>query len=420
MNFNKQLFILFLNIGCIFPSTLLQSQRSLTATELLTTANNESTVQLSSSKIQYLSNADHTLPIIEELEFRTETNDFDWKEQEYTLRTQLNTKRERNAQKQFHQANITLHNIEQEVALKEALLQRYDWLADWLTVQNAIKSNERLLALCQDKLAVLKKTVGDTNFKIKDLIRAEEEVLEIEHELNKWNDRKARLRSELATYTKNISTVQVNIDDILTTPELITLVEKHENSQHIALTRKQQRAELINKEYEVELSGISNPINYAQVKVGGRNNELFREWVSVGVGLKLPFKGDNKLDLNELELDKIEELGELDILKKQLEEDERQLVERMRQLLQEKIFLKNQLDNSQAKYTLNQLLKSETPDPIDILDLQEIVLKREIAIEKIDFEILELYIEWLDVSDKVMEKPLRNHLAKNQEVLFNN
>jgi hypothetical protein len=173
--------------------------------------------------------------------------------------------------------------------------------------------------------------------------------------------------------------------------------------------------DILDKETEIELSEINNPISYTQLKVGGNGNN-FQEFVSVGFGVRLPLKGDKKLDLNELAFEKMEASGEYSILKEKLTYEQQQLIERTNQLITQKQFLQKQLKNSQAVFVLEKLLETDGSNPSDILDLKEIIIKKEQKINQIDFEILAIYVEWLAVSNKMMERPLQNHLVS--EVSF--
>ena len=64
----------------IFCATTAQGQQTMTATEFLGTAYQEPVVELLQEKIKYQITTDHTLPVIKELEIRTEFDDFDWAE----------------------------------------------------------------------------------------------------------------------------------------------------------------------------------------------------------------------------------------------------------------------------------------------------------------------------------------------------
>ena len=137
------------------------------------------------------------------------------------------------------------------------------------------------------------------------------------------------------------------------------------------------------------------------------------------MSFKLPLRGEKKLDLNELELEKIEKLGEFEILKNELETEQTKIEARIKQLIEQKEYLKTQQENSQAKYVLERLLELEDAKPLDILKLKEILTKRNQLIERIDFDILMQYVQWLDVSDKMMESPRRNHLLVMPELILN-
>ncbi len=314
---------------------------------------------------------------------------------------------------------MRLAKPKKQLELKDALRQRYEWLVEYMEIKHALVAKIALKAIYEDKLNVLQKSTGNLDFKIKDLVKAEEEVLEVEVDILQLNAKKTQLLSQLPNFSERLSGVRFSEDALISQQQMMEILSLKalNHTNNLLLAKKQDRVNLIEKETEIERSEIKNPINYAQVKLGGRNNENLTEYISFGLGLNLPEMGSKKLDLNELELDKIEEKGEYDLLKISLEEKQRQLIERISLLITEQKLLENQLENSQAKFTYEQMLKMEESDPIDLLDLKEILLKREQAIQKINLRILEIYVEWLAVSDKMMEQPLRNHLLKSDEIL---
>jgi len=400
-------------------STSLIGQDNLSTTNFLATAAQQQSIQVIQQKIDFQQAADYSINWFNELEFRTETNDFDFSKQEYTLRVKPNTKRQINAQNQFHQASINVNEIELDLAFKKGLVLRYKWLIDILKTEQDLVAKKTLEVIATDKLNVLKQSTGDINFKVKDLIKAEDDLQEIETDIFKLEQKKSILNSQLSYFSNTVKSVVIPKKDLITLPQIQLLLANQnlDFTNHIALARKQSRLQLIEKETEIEQSKIKNPINYAQVKLGGNNNDLFTEYISFGLGINLPEIGNDKLDLNELALDKIEEQGEYDLLKTELEQRQERLIQGISQLIAEQEFLKKQLENSQAKFTYEQLLQLDDANPLDILDLKEILVKKENAIQKLDIQILEWFVEWLDASDKIMTKPLKNYLLQSQEVI---
>jgi hypothetical protein len=412
----SQIFIVFLS----FCSMSVLAQKTMTATEFLATAYQASSVELLQEKIKYQLSTDHSLPIIKEMEIRAEFNSFNWAEQEYALRAEFNTKRQRKAQDEMHDASSTANSLTQQVEIKKAMANRYQWLVKWLKVSQLLESKKTLQSLYQDQLIYLKRTVGDIDFEVRDLVKAEEEVLDISYEIIQLQNQKDRLNASLTTFSNNLDSIKVDPKDVISNEQIWAALNigNLDSTEHSELAKRSGRLDLLEKEKEVELSELNNPLKFAQIKMNDYDvNDSPNEYLSIGFSFKLPFKGTKQLDLNELELEKLERVGAYEILKKELATEQTQLETNIRQLIQQKKYLQEQQENSQAKYVLERLLELEDAKALDILKLKEILLKRKQRIERLDFDILEDYIKWLNVSDKMMELPRKNHLLAMPELL---
>ena len=70
---------------------------------------------------------------------------------------------------------------------------------------------------------------------------------------------------------------------------------------------------------------------------------------------------------------------------------------------------------SNAENYFEKFLQVDGVSPLILLKLKESMLKSKILIVKINHRVLERYIRLLDVSGKLLEKPLKNYLLKNLE-----
>jgi hypothetical protein len=395
----------------LFLATPAIGQQSLRSTDFLATAYETSAVPFFQQKMDYQRSTDHSLPLLKDLEIRTEIESFEWLNQEYVLRAGINSRRQRKAQDQLHQSNIALNETEQQLELKEALSARYEWLLQWLELQQLLEDKKELQSLYEDRLTYVKRTVDDADFEVQSLVKAEENVLEMAYDILKIETRQRELKNKLKRFALNLDNVSIQQNDMVNNEAITRLMNIPTDSiSHLALLKKQNQIELLAKEYEVELSEIKNPIGFAQVKMSNYQNGLPTEYISIGLSFRLPVKGNKVLDLNKIELERIGELGEYEMLKTEIANQQQALKEEVQLLLQRKAYLEEQQEKSQAKYVLGRLEAIPDSNPLDILELKEILLKRQQAIDAIDLDILTNYVEWLEVSDIMVEQPLRNHL----------
>jgi hypothetical protein len=196
------------------------AQNGLSSTAFLAAAEQQNTVQIATQQTDFQANQDGELPWLQELEFRTETNDFLWRQQEYVVRVTPNTKRQRIAQKEYHQAITELSKTEAELVFKNALFIRYKWLVEWLEVQQKITDKLVLKVIYEDKLTIEKRKVDNLDFEVTDLVKAEEDLLEIEAEIVELQAKKERLLDAFQHLTNGKNTPQFDGNSAITIEQI--------------------------------------------------------------------------------------------------------------------------------------------------------------------------------------------------------
>jgi len=394
----------FIFIISFFAQNNAQVQK--TGTDFLATAKESQATVSADEKINFLQNTDHSLPFVQQLEFRTETHDFQLEEQGYSLRFTPNSPKQRRAQDSYHQAFIRNVEADKREFLLDELEKKYHTLVDYKFIPGLIKNKEALKKLYLQKQKVLRALVASPDFDITNFVDTEADIFELESEI-------LDLTQEQNTVNENISLALDTEDlqtDFLEINFLVIKAEDWEKPVFLADEALQLRQDLIQKEYEKELAEINNPLDFVQAQFGGGNADEFRENVSVGVGFRLPFKGDKKLDLLELEYEKLERHSDIKVdLYKKNERIKRQ-VRRIRNLVDQHSLLLQQSENNQVQYALAQLKKMPDASPLQIIRMEEILLKKRNQIYRLEYRIFQEYVDWLHLTETTISLPLRNHL----------
>ena len=392
-----------------FAQTNAQVQK--TGTDFLATAKESQATMSTDEKINFLESTDHSLPFVQQLELRTETHDFQLNEQGYSLRFTPNSPKQRRAQDSYHQAFINNVSVDKQELLLDELEEKYATLVDYQFIGGLIKSKENLIKLYAQKQKVLRALVSSPNFDITNFVDTEEEIFELESELLEFTQRQNTINElvNLAVGTENLQTDFIDLNQILVS------IRTKEMPTFLANEALQLRQDLIQKEYEKELAEINNPLDFIQAQVGGGNADELRENVSVGVGLRLPFKGDKKLDLLELEYEKLERNS--DFQTDQLERKERiaRQVKRIENFIEQYNLLQKQAEDNQVQYALKRLKSMPDASPLQIIRMEEILLKKSSQIYRLEYRIFQEYVEWLHLTETTISLPLRNHLSKEQK-----
>lgn len=405
----KRIFLLLL----VLSFGELTAQKVISDTEFLALGKQSLTVSSVSEKLDFLETKDHSLPLIQELEIRTETNDFDIKEQEYVVRLSPNLPHQQRAQDAFHASFIRLTELEIQKRLHQDLSEKYAQIVDYHFLPKINSDLKALEKLYQQKSIVLKQRVGSLDFDINQIIEAEEQFFKIQEDIlskeQAFNSLSKTLKSN-----QNIDSLKTNF----VTPTQITAIISNDYAFNFLETQESQsERDLLQKEYGIEMAAIKNPLDFVQARYSARNSDPFREEFSIGLGFKLPFQGDKKMDLLELEYEQLEKQKEEITDSKEQKIAVNNSRQRIENYLSQYALLENQDKNSQARYTLDQLRKLRDTSPEQIINLQEILLKRQLKLHQLEYKIYREYAKWLRLSELTIARPLQNHLSKDSERL---
>ncbi|MGK0366521.1 MAG: hypothetical protein ACI85O_003595 [Saprospiraceae bacterium] len=400
----------FLFIISFFAQTKAQVQK--TGTDFLATAKKSRAAVSADEKINFLRDTDHTLPFVQQLELRTETHDFQLTEQGYSLRFTPNSPKQRRAQDNYHQAFIRNEEADKQEFLLDELEEKYATLVDYHFITGLIKDKEDLKKLYTQKQKTLRALVSSPNFNITNFIETEEDIFELESELLELTQKKNTINEalNLALETETLQTNFIDLNQILLT------IRDKEAPIFLANEAIQLRQNLIQKEYEKEITEINNPIDFIQAQYGGSNADELREQISIGVGIRLPFKGDKKLDLLELDYEKLERNANFQIELTEKKERITTQVKRIENFIEQYNLLQKQTEDNQVQYALAQLKKMPDASPLQIIRMEEILLKKRSQIYRLEHRIFQEYADWLHLTETTISLPLRNHLSKDTSI----
>ena len=386
------------------------AQEQKTGTDFLATAKESLDAVSTDEKINFLQSTDHSLPFVQDLELRTETNDFQFREQRYAVRFTPNSPKQRRAQDNYHQAFIQNIETDKQEFLLDELEDKYKVLVDYQFITGLVKNKEDLKKLYAQKQKVLRALVSSADFNITKFIDTEEDIFELESDLLELSQKENTINEvlNLAVGTENLQTNFIDLNQILLE------IRSKEAPISLATEALQVRQDLIQKEYDKELAEINNPLDFVQAQYSGRENDIFREKVSLGVGIRFPFKGDKKLDLLELEYEKLERSSDFKADEIKRKERIAIQVKRIENFIEQYNLLQKQTEDNQVKYALDKLKKMSDASPLQIIRMEEILLKKDSQIYRLEYRIFQEYVDWLHLTETTISLPLRNHLSKEQ------
>lgn len=401
---------LLVGIVCYLTDPL-SAQTVPSATGYLATATSDPSLVAARTKVDFLSSTDHRLPFAQELEFRTETHDFLLDEQEYTLRFSPNVPAQQRRQADYHRAVVELARARDRPLLMKALVPKYRSVVDYHFLPKLLESQRQTLALYRRQLQLLRRQVVTDDFDLDDLVATEFDIFEMEEKLLERSQMWRSVREEIGSVFPNDSITT----DFLTIEAIESRMDSYPPPPALEEEILRLRNELLLADYQRELAAINNPLDFIQARYGGRNSDAFREEFAVGLGLRFPIKGDKKLDLLEIEYEQRERTADHQI---EMLERERKISEAATTVLfhlERYRLLNRQYADTQTEYALKRLEQLADADPLQIVQFQLILQKRQQRVLELRYRIYRDFVEWLEVSERLTAPPLRNWLSPGME-----
>ncbi len=414
--FSKSLVLFFF----IFVNVLLSNaQNTLSTSDILASAKQQYVLNLQQQRVDFLKNSMFKLPIVDEMEFRTETNDFKLAEQQYVLRGRFHTKDQQQAFADFQQARIELNTIEEQLLMQDLLRERYDAIIEVAYFENLLAAKKEQKILLEDRMTVLKKSINLPKFNILDIIEAEDDLHEADRNILRLKNALTIAQQRIFRFSNQQGYLQTGNLSLIEIEEVMSVARSlspNPSEAHATLVKRNLNVNLAVKEQAIRRTQEENTIDFFQAQIGGNDDRGFQQVFSLGMGIKIPVRNQQRENLNELEFEKIDEGLKYEELKIKLKERMTQIRLEMESQYELYQLLGQQLENSQANEVLKQYQKIAGASPIAMLKLKGSRFKKELEQFRVQQDIYILYVELLDASGKMMELPLRNYLMGELEV----
>jgi len=415
--FKKSGFFLFFLFVNVFVPTLSNAQNTLSTSDILSSAKQQYVLGLQQQRIDFLKNSTHKLPLVDEMEFRTETNDFKLEEQQYVLRGRFHTKAQQRAHADFQQAKIELNTIEEQLLMQDLLRERYDAIVKVSYFEKLLVAKKAQKILLEDRMTVLKKSINLPKFNILDLIDAEDDLHEADRDILRIKNGLTLAQQQIFRYSNQRGYLKTDVQliDIEEVMKVVRSLSSEPSTAHATLVKRNLNVNLAAKEQAIRRTQEENTVDYFQAKIGGTDDNGFKQNFSLGMGITIPVRNRQQDNLDELEFEKIDENLKYEELKIELKERMTQIRLEMENQFELYQLLGQQLENSQADEVLKQYQKIAGASPIAMLKLKGSQFKKELEQFSVQQNIYVLYVELLDASGKMMELPLRNYLMGSLE-----
>lgn len=393
------------------------SRAQLTIQEFIRSAGTDYDVSSYTAQIHYLDAKTYRLSPLQKLEFRTRNNQLDPERQDYGIRfTPANPWEIRSNNHYFQQYKSVL-SFERDLAIKDALLQRYDLVIGLLYFKEIKNLKEEAQRLVNAQVSIMEKQRQSDFFNAEDYVELKLDQMDRSVEFEEANfDLLNQLRNVEDTYS---AASELSIDwsyaHILSVERLGLIVDSLYSLQltPMSVNYRQSRIDLANQEYKLEKANIN--VGFVQAQYEPYRVEQDRKPWNVSLGVTIPVTNPNKGDMTKRKLEAIEAEHERDETKAELKTLTTSSREQLKSLLiryheiNQKI---HALNVGTLSTTLNAI---RDENPMATIRFNENLLKLKALEVKLRQSILTTYVEFLGHTDTIQQQPLINFLSPKLE-----
>ncbi|MEZ4525590.1 MAG: hypothetical protein R2941_06685 [Desulfobacterales bacterium] len=389
--------------------------------EYLSTAAKNAALSFEKESLTFLQNAGNR-SLLEEVEFRVAVDEFERDQQEVAIRFKSRGWSQIRDEKKFNEAVLQSHRAHHDLLMHQALKNRYITVIDWLYHAEMLHLYADLIHLYEDLVQVLKKSAGMSDM---DPVKLSSELMNTENDLLRVQMEEAELKNRLHFITEEIrrntgAQGLISLDaEKLITPEKIgkkaSEIAAAPAEENAAVRNARTETELANARYDLEKSKNSAWSTFIETAYDLSEKDETDKAFSIEFGISLPIGAVNSPEMKARKTDGIKAKAEYEILHEQRKQSIPALAAELAQLIHHYDVLKQKKQSgaSQSLYKLWQ--KTEGADPLLLLRLRESMIKCDITAKKLIWLIQAKYVELLDISGRLSELPLRNHLSNEKE-----
>lgn len=386
--------------------------------QFLQSAESDVTLRSLDDQIAYLSKKPYRLSLLNKFELRAQNNEFGNKtSQRYGLRVSpANPWEIRNTNNYFTTYSESLA-IEKEIAYKEALLERYYLIVDYLHEEALKELLEKNKKLIDAQYTVIERQQASGYFDADDFAEVKLEQIEkiIEEE-----ELFADMRNHLAKISRQyndlyIKTVEWKDEAVISIEKIEKIMDSlvMSSSSSSSLAYQNTRINLARREYALERSNFN--LGFVQTQYTEGRTEQDRTPWGLSIGLNIPLTNPNKGDMAKRQLDVIEEGYKKTAIELNEEKKKTATRERLKDLISNYHAAQLRMEALNIDAIGRTLSTMKGNNPLVMLKLNSSFVKLEIVRARLKRDVLISYIDFLDVHDKLQQKPVVNYLSPSLE-----
>jgi outer membrane protein TolC len=389
-------------------------------TEFLSSAAQDPTLHFQNEKVDYLNGSRPNTPLVREVEFRARIDEFQESQQRYGVRFSPTGWGETRNGRRVYKARLEYNEAQYELLLNKALKRRYRMLIDFVRTRDLLELNRELMAIAEDRLDIKRKSIDDLDSDPTALLAAEDDIIQLQLDTIDLENSVRDLEDEIQTAMGAdgpVSLDSVDLIDIDAVKQSIEGFSHPPEGENIHIRRAQLSTDLAQNRYNLEKAENRRYLSFLQFDYEMDERRDFEEAMILRFGIMIPIVNQNRLDIDRRKIASLREKSDYENLRREIAGDITFFLRDLERSIKQYDILLGRKAASNAESSLEIFKRIEGTNPLKLLKMKKSILKTEVAITKMKRRILRKYINLLDVSGKLSEKPLRNRLSTNLEPL---
>ncbi len=426
----KNIFLCFLS--CFLTFSALKSQN--TTTQFLQSYRNDERISSNQRLTDWLKKKTFHVPMLRKVELRMGINGSAFQdtiygnlrnEDAYGIVISPNSFGERRKQKLYKLAQIGVFDAEKSVLLQQALLDRYQVVAELMFAPSLLRERAKLDSFFVQKQQILQKTIENgIDIKVKDLIDAENDrnalqnvQLDLENQIQFQQNKAQQLANENLQIEENN---RIKISNIF---EIINALMLQKTAENPIVPFKLAQLKLANANMKVEKSQNRQIFNFFQIYY---QNTIFEIPIpdkqksvnnfSVRVGLMFPIVGNNNFKVAQTGLQAQILSENVGVTQSLTQKNVVLQTEKLQNLKKSYELCSRQIEQSPIKKMLDNEKLLQQITLLEVVELRLIQQKLIVKRAEIEREIAAEYVRLLDLTGAMSASPLKNYFSKNLDI----
>ena len=306
--------------------------------------------------------------------------------------------------------------MDMDAAIRIAFRKRYQLVLDYCRTASLLNYHRSLAMVLQDRETVLRRKVTtDMSHDVGAFLSARDRLADARLTIAALKSRMEGLCREIHQAAGFAAEIAFDEGGLIMVDRIDAILSNLNPAldENMDLLRLRQKANATDAEYRLEIAKKNKLIEFIEISHAIQDDE--KGETSLELGIRLPFIGSGREALWRCQMSALRDQGRYEEEKTALLEKTEAMVQGITELIRqyqcrEQLFDRCREDSG-GMVSLEKQLSAAGSDPLNLLKLKETGTLSDIKRCELAFEIRSRFIELLDITGRLTQKPLTDYLA---------